>query len=55
MNRTANEPKLATEKCTLWFELIFNQYFCVYNYVHHYAVFILLCRTKRNAQNNWNA
>lgn len=42
MNRTANEPKLATEKCTLWFlfEFIFYLYICVcecvYNYVHHY-------------------
>lgn len=44
MNRTANEPKLATEKCTLWFlfEFIFYRYICVcvwvcvYNYVHHY-------------------
>lgn len=43
MNRTANEPKLATEKCTLWFLLKFfllSVYLCVYlyvyNYVHHY-------------------
>lgn len=42
MNRTANEPKLATEKCTLWFlfKFIFYLYICVcecvYNYVHQY-------------------
>lgn len=43
MNRIANEPKLATEKCTLWFLFEFfllSVYLCVYlyvyNYVHHY-------------------
>lgn len=40
MNRTANEPKLATEKCTLWFLFEFfllSVYLCVYLYVYNYV------------------